>query len=178
MNISAKIRIISGFSKYYVLLFCTFRKKKVIAEFVETEEFCTGMRATEVAADESTEKTMGETDEAQYQRNMDAFDEGNKTGIASQFIAELMEGAQALFGLADKVGVALEGTKSHRVVDMGDGDMVGTQLLAKEHIFVSIVTETLIEGVGEHEVTTDEEVGGVEVTIGILLAYLHRVLVF
>lgn len=126
MNISAKIRIISGFSKYYVILFCTFRKKKVIAEFVETEETKAGVGAAEVASDETAEEAVGETDEAQNQRNMDAFDEGDKTGIASQFIAELMEGAQAFLGLGYEVGVALEGAEAHGIVDMGDGNAVGT----------------------------------------------------
>lgn len=136
------------------------------------------MGATEVVADKPTEKTVGESDEAQDQRDVNALDEGEQTGIASQFITELMEGAQAFFGLTDKVGVALEGTETHRVVDVSDGNMVSTQLFAKEYILVAVIAETLVEGMGEHEVATDEEVGSVEVAIGILLAYLHRMLLF
>ena len=109
---------------------------------------------------------------------MDALDEGQKTGVASQFILESVEGTETFFGLRHKVGVALKGTETHRVVDMGDGDVVGTQLLAKEYVLIAIVTETLIERVGEHDFTTDEEVGRVEVAIGIPLSPLHGVLMF
>ena len=59
---------------------------------------------------------------------------------------------------------------------MGDGNAVSAQLLAEKHILVAIVAETLVEGVGEHQVTTDEEIGCMEVAIGILLAYLNRML--
>ena len=54
--------------------------------------------------------------------------------------------------------------------------MVGPQLFAEEHILVAIIAETLIEGVGEHQVATDEEVGGVEVLIGAFPAHLRGVL--
>ena len=109
---------------------------------------------------------------------MDALDEGQKTGVASQFILESVEGTETFFGLRHKVGVALKGTETHRVVDMGDGDVVGTQLFAEKHILVAVIAETLVERVGEHEVATNEKVSGVEVTIWILLAYLHRMLLF
>ena len=39
------------------------------------------MSAAEVATDEPTEESMEETDDPQYQRDMDAFDEGENTGV-------------------------------------------------------------------------------------------------
>lgn len=136
------------------------------------------MATAEVATDETAEETVEEADEGEDEGNMNALDEGQKTGVASQFILESVEGTETFFGFTDKVGVALEGIETHRVVDMGDGDVVGTQLLAKEHILVAVVTETLIERVGQHKFTTDEEVSRVEVLIGVPLALLHCVLVF
>lgn len=130
------------------------------------------MGAAEVVSDEPTEKTMEEADGNQNQGDVDTVDESEQTGIASQFITEQMEGAQTFFGLTDKIGVALKGTKTHRVVDMCDGDMVGMQLLAKEHILIAIITETLVEGMGEHQIATDEKVGSMEILIGILLAHI------
>ena len=108
---------------------------------------------------------------------MYAFDQCNQAGVAAKFRLELIKGAQAFLSLGYEVGVALEGAEAHRVVDVRDGDMVGTQLFAEEHILVAIIAETLVEGVGEHQVATDEEVGGVEVLIGLLSAHLRSVLV-
>ena len=55
-------------------------------------------------------------------------------------------------------------------MDVHNRYVVLTERLAQEHIFVTIMAETLIEGVGEHERATDEEIGRVEVLIGRLLA--------
>ena len=91
-------------------------------------------------------------------------------------MVELGKGLQTFLGLGDEVGIALKGAEAHGVVDVGDGNAVSAQLLAEEHILIAIMAEALVEGVGEHQVTTDEEIGGVEVAIGILLAYLNRML--
>lgn len=135
------------------------------------------MSAAEVATDEPTEESMEETDDPQYQRDMDAFDEGENTGVASQFMTELAKGSQAFLCLGDKVGIALKGAEAQGIVDVGDGNMVGAQLFAEEHVLVAIVAEALIEGVGEHQVATDEEISGMEVAIGILLTSLCGMLV-
>ena len=42
---------------------------------------------------------MGETDDTQDERDMDAVDEGEQTGIAAQLVAERQEGAQTFFSL-------------------------------------------------------------------------------
>ena len=128
--------------------------------------------AAEIAADERAEETVGESDERHDQRNVNAFDKCEHTGVASQFIAELGKGLQTFLGLGHKVGIALEGAEAHGVVDVGDGNAVSAQLLTEEHIFIAIIAETLIKGVGEHQVATDEEIGCVEIAIGILLATL------
>ena len=56
------------------------------------------------------------------------------------------------------------------------GYFVAAELLAKEHILIAIIAETLIKGVSPHQITTDEEIGCVEVAIGILQAYLNCML--
>lgn len=96
-----------------------------VAEFIEVEETKAGVSAAKVATDKLAEDAMGESDEAQDQRNMDAFDKCNQTGVASQFVAEPTESAQAFFGLGNKVMIALKGAEAHGIVDVGDGDMVG-----------------------------------------------------
>lgn len=101
---------------------------------------------------------------------MDAIDEGEQAGIASQIVAELEEGAQTFFGLTYKVGIALEMAEAHRVVDMGDGNMVAVEGLAQHDIFVAIMAEPLVERMVEHDIATDEEIGRVEMLIGRLLA--------
>ena len=83
-----------------------------------------------------------------------------------------MERAKTFLSLGYKVGIALEGAEAHRVVDVGDGNVVSAQLLTEEHVFIAIIAETLIKGVGEHQVAADEEIGSMEIAIGILLATL------
>lgn len=46
-------------------------------------------------------------------------------------------------------------------------------MFAEEHVLVAVIAETLVEGVGQHLLTTDEEIGGVEVAIGGLLTFLY-----
>lgn len=50
-------------------------------------------------------------------------------------------------------------------MDVHDRYVMLMERLAQEHILVAITAEALIEGVGEHEIATDEEIGGVEVLI-------------
>ena len=71
-----------------------------------------GVMTTEVSADECAKQTVGEADDPQDRRNVDAVDECEHTGIASQFIAELTEGAQAFFSLGHKVGVGFKGAEA------------------------------------------------------------------
>jgi hypothetical protein len=76
-----------------------------------------------------------------------------------------MERLKSFFGFKHELRVALESTETDWVMDLGDRYVMLTERLAQEHIFVTIMAETLIEGVGEHEIATDEEIGGVEVLI-------------
>lgn len=147
-----------------------------IAQFVKAEEAEAGVGAAEILSFPLAEEPVPAADEADDDGQMDAFDEGDKTGIASQFIAELTEGAQTFLSLGYEVGVALKSAEAHRIVDVGDGNVVATQLFAKEYVLIAVIAETLIKGVGEHKVTTDEEIGSMEVAIGILLAYLNCML--
>jgi len=127
------------------------------------------VRTTEVLSFQFAKKSVPAADEAGNDGQMDAVDEGEQTGVAAQFFAELAKGAQTFLGLGHKRGIGLEGAEAHRVVDMGDGDAGGTQLFAEEHILVAIVTEPLVEGVGAHQIATDEEIGRVEILIGMQL---------
>ncbi len=106
---------------------------------------------------------------------MDAVDEGEQAGISPQFAAEGVERAQALFGLGHEVGILLEGTEAHGVVDVGNGDTVVAELLAEEHVLVAVAADSLVEGVGEHHLAADAEIGRVEVVVRLLLPLLQRV---
>lgn len=108
---------------------------------------------------------MAETDEAEDEGDMDAGDEREQAGIAAEIALELMEGAEAFLGLGDKLWVGFEGAEAHGIVDMADGDAVLAERLAQKHILVAITAEALIEGVGEHEIATDEEIGCMEMLI-------------
>ena len=108
---------------------------------------------------------MAEADEAENEGDMDAGDEREQAGIAAEIALELMEGAEAFLGLGDKLWVGLECAEAHGIVDMADGDMLLAERLAQEHILVAITAEALIEGVGEHEIATDEEIGCMEMLI-------------
>ena len=96
---------------------------------------------------------------------MDAGDEREQAGIAAEIALELMEGTQAFLGLGHKLWVGFECAEAHGIIDMADGDVLLAERLAQEHILVAITAEALIEGVGEHEIATDEEIGGVKVLI-------------
>ena len=61
---------------------------------------------------------------------------------------------------------------------MGDGNAGLTQLLAEEYVFVAIGEELLVEGVSEHDLTMNKEVGGVEMLIGAQASLLGGVLMF
>ena len=108
---------------------------------------------------------MAEADERKNEGDVDAGDEREQAGIAAKIALELMEGAEAFLGLGHKLWVGLEGAETYGIIDMADGDMLLAERLAQEHILVAITAETLIEGVGEHERATDEEVGGMEMLI-------------
>lgn len=96
---------------------------------------------------------------------MDAGDEREQAGIAAEIALELMEGAEAFLGFKHELRVAFEDAETDGVMDVHDRYVVLTERLAQEHILVAITAEALIEGVGEHEIATDEEIGGVEVLI-------------
>ena len=81
-----------------------------------------------------------------------------------------MERLKTFFGFEHELRVAFEDAETDGVMDVHDRYVVLMERLAQEHIFVTIMAETLIEGVGEHERATDEEIGRVEVLIGRLLA--------
>ena len=108
---------------------------------------------------------MTKADEAENEGDMDAGDEREQAGIAAEIALELMEGTQAFLGLGHKLWVGLEGAEAHGIVDMADGDAMLAERLAQEHILVAITAEALIEGVGEHERATDEEIGCMEMLI-------------
>ena len=108
---------------------------------------------------------MTKADERENEGDMDAGDEREQAGIAAEIALELMEGAEAFLGLDHKLWVGLECAEAHGIVDMADGDVLLTERLAQEHILVAITAEALIEGVGEHEIATDEEIGCMEMLI-------------
>ena len=108
---------------------------------------------------------MTKADEAEDEGDMDAGDEREQAGIAAEIALELMEGTQAFLGLGHKLWVGFECAEAHGIIDMADGDVLLAERLAQEHILVAITAEALIEGVGEHEIATDEEIGGVKVLI-------------
>ena len=60
---------------------------------------------------------------------------------------------------------------------MFNADSFGAELLAKEYILIAIIPESFIERMGQHQVALDEEIGGMEVAVGVLPAHLHSVLV-
>jgi len=78
----------------------------------------------EMAADGGGKEAMEEADEALDDVEMDAGDEGEETAVTAEVVLELVEGAEAFFGLGDELFVALEGPESHRIVDMEDGNVM------------------------------------------------------
>jgi hypothetical protein len=100
---------------------------------------------------------------------VDTGNEGEQSGIASQIVAELVEGTQSFLGLGDKVGIILKRAEAERIVDMEDGNLMLAQHLAEKHVFIAIMPETLVEWVFTHDVAPHEEIGGVDVLIGGLL---------
>lgn len=146
-------------------------QRQIIAQAVILEQHQRGIGTAEIAALSSTEKTVPETDDAQYGGYVDARDEGKQTGVATQIVAELAECAQAFLGLGYKVSIALKDTEAEGIVDMADGDTVLTEGLPQKHVLVAIMAETLVEGVLKHQVATHKEISGVEVLVGTLLSF-------
>ena len=116
---------------------------------------------------------MPESDEREDEGNMDARYECKQAGVTPEIALELTEGAKAFFGFIHKLSVALESAETDWVMDIDNGNVVLTERLTQEHIFVTIMAEALIEGMGEHQLTTNEEIGCVEVLVRHLLALLN-----
>ena len=62
-------------------------------------------------------QTVPQTDEPQDGWDVNALHEGEQARIATQVVAKRIEGAKALFGLLDKLGIGLETAETHGVVD-------------------------------------------------------------
>jgi len=116
-----------------------------------------------------SEDAMPSLDEPSDCGDMDALVERQQTGVASQLIAELVEGAQVSFHLRHIVGIVLEGPHDHGVVDVGDGYLVLLQVLPEEHILVAALCEPFVEGTLLERLPVDDEVRGAELLILVLL---------
>ena len=108
---------------------------------------------------------------------------GGKSGVdieqrreSLQLVAEGVERAKAFFSLADEVFVVFEMTEAKRIVDVQNGDAVLLERLSPEHVFVAVVLKALVERMVDENLSTGEEVAGVEIVIG-MLATLGRCVV-
>ena len=72
-------------------------------------------------------------------------------GKAAQFLLELIKGTQPFFCLADERGIVLEHLEAERIVNVRYLDVMVLQLLPEENVLIAIVSETIVEGVGEHD---------------------------
>ena len=77
-----------------------------------------------------------------------------------------MQRAQSFLGFLNKSLVALESVETNRVVNVEYLDAFGLEPFAKQHILIAIALETLVERVGQHDVTVNHEIRGVEIGIG------------
>ena len=101
---------------------------------------------------------------------MDAANEGEQTGVATQVATKLVERAKTFLGLGNERGIALKVLEGNRIVDMRDRDVMTVERLAQHDIFIAVMAETLVEGIRQHDIAANEEVGGAEVLEGRLLA--------
>ena len=121
----------------------------------------------QVAAFQSVEEAVADTEGGAEEGAVETFGKGEKTGIAPEVVTELMEGEEALLCLLKEGGVGLYVGEHDGVVDMDDGVTMLAQLLAKEDVLETVGADALVEGDKEHDVTTDHEIGGAEGTVGV-----------
>ena len=95
---------------------------------------------------------------------------GEQTGIAPQIGPELMEGEEALLGLAEKDVVGLYVGEHHGIVYMMYLLAVLVHLLAKEDVLETVGADAFVERYLEHRITAHHEIGGAEGTVGMLRA--------
>ena len=70
------------------------------------------------------------------------------SGIASQFLTEVVKRLQRLFGFLDKPPIAVEMVEEDGIVDMLDGDTCFLKLLSHQNVFIAIAAEASVERVG------------------------------
>ena len=90
---------------------------------------------------------------------------GEQSVVAPQLVTEDAECAQRLLGLKEKSGVVLIVVDAHGIFDMSDADFTRLECLAEEHILITIVRDTLIEGMTLHHLATHHKIGGSETLI-------------
>lgn len=95
--------------------------------------------------------------------------------ITFQLISEGIQGLQTFLRLPDEVLVGFKNFETEWIVDMSERDALLFQRFAEKHVLVAVFPETFIERMLYHDIAVNQEVGGVEVLIGMLLAVLYRV---
>lgn len=128
------------------------------------------MASAEVSAHVWAEEAMEQRQEVADDADVDTLGQREQAGVASQFFAELVQGEQAALYLLHIGGVVLEVGHQYGVVDMGNADVLLSELFAEEHVLIAAVVKALVEGHAEHYLSLDEEVGGAEGVVGALLA--------
>lgn len=71
-----------------------------------------------------------------------------------------------------KGGIILKGSKGEGIINVSDTETFLCQHFSPQHILVAIMSEPLIKGMRKHHLTVYEEVGGMEVTIGMQQALI------
>lgn len=92
--------------------------------------------------------------------------------IAFQFLSEKIERSASLFRLLHETVVSFVFIQQDGIVDMGDGMSLGCELLAQQNILIAVVSEVLIKGAGEQDVSGDKEIGASEFPVAFFLSML------
>ena len=121
-----------------------------------------------IAAERSFEDAAGKV-EGPMGQSVEVVEQSR---IAFKLAAKLIECAQSFFGFVEKMAVVFKMLEAERIGYVMYGDAMLLQLLAEEHILVAVVAEAEVERVGEYEVALHQEIGCVEVVVGMLLSLL------
>lgn len=89
-----------------------------------------------------------------------------------------MKGTQPFLCFINEGDIILEVFEAERIVNVRYLDVMVLQLFAEEDVLVTVVPETGVEGVGEHDGACYQEIGCVEVLVGMLAANSRQVGLF
>ena len=148
--------------------------RQKISQTIQIKEEKGGVIASKETALPQMEVAMPIADEGLRH----AIGKVEQTGIALQFVLELIKGAQIALALLHIFVVRLKDVHNKRIVDVQDTGTFKAQRLSQQHVLIATMLETFVERAVKDKRALDEEIGGTELLETCFVAHLCCVMPF